>query len=83
MKKVIVLIAEGFEQVEALAPIDLLRRAGVEVVTAAIGNSNRVKSSHNVIIETDTLIEKLPLQQLICYSYQVALEPNGTMTSPW
>jgi protein deglycase len=62
MKKVIVFIAEGFEQVEALAPVDLLRRAGFEVITAAIGSSKRVKSSHNVIIETDTLIEQLPLE---------------------
>lgn len=37
MKKVYLLLADGFEEVEAFAPVDLLRRSGVEVVTVGIG----------------------------------------------
>ncbi len=59
MKRVAVLLAEGFEEVEAVSPIDFLRRAGVEVVTAGIASS-RVKGSHAITIDADTRIDELP-----------------------
>jgi len=59
MKKVAVLLAEGFEEVEAVSPIDFLRRAGVEVLTAGIASS-RVKGSHSITIDADMRIEELP-----------------------
>lgn len=46
MKKAYILLAEGFEVIEALAPIDILKRAGVEVVKVAVGNSLDITSSH-------------------------------------
>ena len=51
--KVAEFIVEGFEQMEALTPVDLLRRAGITVDTVSVFNEKNVKSSHNVIIETD------------------------------
>lgn len=58
MKRVAVLLADGFEEVEAITPIDFLRRAGVEVVTAGIA-SKRVQGSHAITIEADTTIGEL------------------------
>lgn len=49
MKRVYILLAPGFECVEAMAPIDVLFRAGVELVRVAVGESLDVKSSHGLV----------------------------------
>ena len=57
MAKVYVFLANGFEEVEALIPIDVLRRGGVDVVTVSImGNSKTVTAAHNVQIVADTVM---------------------------
>ena len=56
MKKVYVLLADGFETIEALTPVDILHRCGVEVCTVAIGDCTTVKSSHKVTVEADMLM---------------------------
>lgn len=56
MKKAGVILANGFEEIEAITPIDTLRRAGVEVVTIGVG-SEYITGSHNVTIKCDTVIE--------------------------
>ena len=53
MAKVYVFLADGFEDVEALIPIDVLRRGGVEVVTVSTTEFTQVESAHGVSIETD------------------------------
>lgn len=58
MIKAVVFLANGFEEVEALAPVDLMRRAGFEVVTAGVGG-DVIKSSHHVTIKTDTTVDKI------------------------
>lgn len=57
---VYVFLANGFEEMEALAPVDLLRRAGVEVFTVGVG-SDMIVSSHNIPIKTDTTVDKIVL----------------------
>ena len=52
---VIVFLAEGFEEIEALTPVDILRRAGFAVKTAAVGSSKLVRGSHGIPVEADIL----------------------------
>ncbi len=59
MKRVALVLAEGFEEVEAVTPIDFLRRAGVEVIVATLG-AQPVRGSHGIAIAADTTIEALP-----------------------
>ena len=51
-------MADGFEDVEALIPVDVLRRGGVEVVTVSTTEFPSVESAHGVSIETDLLFEQ-------------------------
>ena len=55
MAKALVPLANGFEDIEAVAVIDILRRGGVEVTTAAIGPSTDVFSAHGIVMKADAL----------------------------
>lgn len=58
MKRVIVLFANGLEDVEAVTPVDFLRRAGVEVVTAGVGGT-RIVGSRGIRFVADASMEDL------------------------
>ncbi len=59
MAKVYVFLADGFEDVEALIPIDVLRRGGVEVVTISTTLFPQVESAHGVNIEADLQFDQV------------------------
>lgn len=61
---VYVFLADGFEEVEAIAPIDILRRGNVNVTTVSLTKKNIVRGVHNICIETDTLMEKLDIREV-------------------
>ncbi len=56
---VYVFLANGFEMTEALVPVDMMRRAGIDVITAAVGGSKTVVSSHRVPVAADSLAEEI------------------------
>lgn len=51
-----IFLAEGFEEIEALAPLDILRRAGVEVKTVSITDDYIVTGAHGISVMADTTI---------------------------
>ena len=58
MKKVYVFLADGFEDVEALIPVDVWRRGGLDVVTVSTTEFPLVRSAHGVNIEADMMFEQ-------------------------
>lgn len=59
MKKAVIFLADGFEEIEALSPADYLRRAGVEVVLAATGKSVlEVNGAHGITVKADITLEE-------------------------
>ena len=65
-KKALVLLAEGFEEVETVTPITYLRRACVEVTTAAIGESLTVNGARRGQIKADTTLTELAPNGVPC-----------------
>lgn len=57
MAKVYEFLATGFEEIEALIPLDIMRRAGVEFKTVSVTGSLLVETAHGVKIQADMLIE--------------------------
>ena len=57
MAKVYEFLATGFEDIEALIPLDIMRRAGVDFKTVSITGDLYVESAHGVSIKADMLIE--------------------------
>jgi 4-methyl-5(b-hydroxyethyl)-thiazole monophosphate biosynthesis len=69
--RVLVPLAEGFEEIEAVTIIDLLRRAGIEVDTASLA-SPRVTGSHGIVVEAD-----LSLEDADAGAYDMIVLPGG------
>lgn len=61
---VYIFLADGFEDIEALSPVDMLRRSNIEVITVGIG-SHIIKSSHGVPVITDILDSQIILDNKI------------------
>lgn len=53
MKKVALFLANGFEEIEALGTVDILRRAKIDIVTVSITDDNIVTGAHNIPVRAD------------------------------
>lgn len=59
MKTICIFLAEGFEISEAMLPLDILRRGGLDVRTVSVTGNKTVTSSHGVAVVADTLFEEI------------------------
>lgn len=59
MKTIYVFLAEGFEEIEALTPVDVLRRAGLPVKTVSVTGVQAVAGAHGVPVVADVMFEEV------------------------
>ena len=72
MAKVAVFMADGTEEVEAITPVDLLRRAGADVDIVSIMPSLEIESSRGVKVTADKLISDIDFDE-----YDLLVLPGG------
>lgn len=63
MSLIYVFLADGFEDIEALATVDIARRAGIDVKTVSVMHHSTVVSSHGVSMEADIMCEDMDIDQ--------------------
>ncbi|KAJ1607995.1 hypothetical protein OJ253_2103 [Cryptosporidium canis] len=71
-KKVLVAIASGFEEIEFVAPVDILRRAGLDVTIAVSGYSRNIVGAHGITIQGERLLSEITSE-----SYDLVVCPGG------
>jgi len=69
-KKAIIILAEGFEEIETTTPIDLLRRSGIDVTVCGLV-SNEIKGSRGMVIKADRIIDDID------EDYDACILPGG------
>lgn len=62
MAQVYVFLADGFETIEALTTVDVMRRCGIETQTVSISDSLTVKTSHGIAMQADTTLRQAHLE---------------------
>jgi len=64
MPKVLVPLAKGFEEIEAVSIIDVLRRADIEVLVASLDEKSLVKGANGITLETDLQVKNVKSENL-------------------
>jgi len=77
MAKALIFLAEGYEEVEMLTVVDMVRRAKIDIDMVAIGDQRVVKSSHGVCITADRLLDEADFAEA-----QMLILPGGIPGTP-
>ncbi len=72
MKPIYIHLTEGFEEIEAITIVDVLRRAALNIQTVSLTGKLEVSGSHGIIIKADTLFEKVNYEEA-----QMIILPGG------
>ena len=67
MKNVYIFLADGFEMIEGLTVVDILRRAGISIVTVSINDTLSVVSSHKVELKADCMFQDVKEEDAAMY----------------
>ncbi len=74
---VLMFLADGFETVEALCPLDLMRRAGIDVKTVSINKTVEVKSAQNIVVQADITAKQLGAPENVIMDLEAVVLPGG------
>ncbi|MEN9917728.1 MAG: hypothetical protein RL662_164 [Bacteroidota bacterium] len=74
MKKALIFLTTGFEEIEALATIDILRRGGVNVQTVSLTDNKQVEGGHSIAVIADLLFSEVQFVNI-----DVLILPGGTV----
>ncbi|MBQ8165293.1 MAG: DJ-1/PfpI family protein [Clostridia bacterium] len=81
MKRVLMLISDGFEEVEALCTVDLLRRAEIHVDVCSITGKRMLNGAHGINVESDCIIEEIGSAAECAEKYDGVILPGGMPNS--
>lgn len=73
MGNIYLFLAEGFEEMEALSVVDIVRRAGLSIQTVSVTGNEYVTSSHGVTVKADRLFDA----EAICKDAEMLVLPGG------
>lgn len=73
MSKVYVFVADGFEEVEGLAVVDLLRRAHIETTMVSVSDTTEILGSHGIVVSADKVFEEVGFEDV-----DMLFLPGGT-----
>lgn len=74
MSRLAVFFAEGYEEIEALAVVDVCRRCGIQVDMVSVYGERNVKGSHNVAVEMDKTFDQADFSE-----YDMLVLPGGKL----
>ena len=74
MAKAVIFLADGFEEVEALTTVDILRRANIETTIAGL-KADTATGSHRITVSVDTTIDRI-----VAKDFDIAILPGGPGT---
>lgn len=77
MEKVLLFLADGFEEIEGLTVVDILRRVKIDIWTVSVTGKKAVTGSHNILVEADCLLEDVFKDTALMEEVDMLVLPGG------
>ncbi len=79
MKKALLFVADGFEEIEALGVVDVLRRGEIDIQLVSITGNKQVKSVHDIEVTVDKLFDEVKNDDIDCVIFPGGLPISESM----